>query len=83
MLRDEIAGGAQAISVQHTAGITTVAEEQGGGAIPWLHQDGVILIESLQILGDRVLLVEALRHQHRHGMWQAHARGHEKLQHIV
>ena len=70
ILGDGIAGRAQTISIEHTTGITAIAEEQGGRAIPWLHQDRVVLIESLQILRDRVLVVEALWHHHSHGMRQ-------------
>ena len=70
VLGDGIAGRTQTISIEHTTGIAAIAEEQGGRTIPWLHQDRVILIESLQILRDRVLVVEALRHHHSHGMRQ-------------
>ena len=70
VLGDGVAGRTQTISIEHTTGITAIAEEQGGRTIPWLHQDRVVLIESLQILRDRVLVVEALWHHHSHGMRQ-------------
>ena len=70
VLGDGIACRAQTVSIEHTTGIAAIAEEQGGRTIPWLHQDRVILIESLQILRDRVLVVEALRHHHSHGVRQ-------------
>ena len=70
VLGDGIAGRTQTISIEHTTGITAIAEEQGGRTIPWLHQDRMILIESLQILRDRVLVVEALRHHDSHGVRQ-------------
>ena len=70
VLGDGIACRAQTVSIEHTTGITAIAEEQGGRAIPWLHQDRVILIKSLQILRDRVLVVEALWHHHSHGVRQ-------------
>ena len=70
VLGDGIACRAQTVSIEHTTGIAAIAEEQGGRAIPWLHQDRVILIESLQILRDRVLVVEALWHHHSHGVRQ-------------
>ena len=70
VLGDGIACRAQTISIEHTTGIAAIAEEQGGRTIPWLHQDRVILIESLQILRDRVLVVEALRYHHSHSVRQ-------------
>ena len=70
VLGDGIACRAQTVSIEHTTGIAAIAEEQGGRTIPWLHQDRVILIESLQILRDRVLVVEALRHHDSHGVRQ-------------
>ena len=70
VLGDGVAGRTQTISIEHTTGIAAIAEEQGGRTIPWFHQDRVILIESLQILRDRVLVVEALRHHDSHGVRQ-------------
>ena len=70
VLGDGVACRTQTISIEHTTGITAIAEEQGGRTIPWLHQDRVILIESLQILRDRILVVEALWHHHSHGVRQ-------------
>ena len=70
VLGDGIACRAQTVSIEHTTGIAAIAEEQGGRTIPWLHQDRVILIESLQILRDRVLVVEALWHHDSHGVRQ-------------
>ena len=70
VLGDGIAGRTQTVSIEHTTGIAAIAEEQGGRTIPWLHQDRVILIECLQILRDRVLVVEALWHHHSHGVRQ-------------
>ena len=70
VLGDGVACRTQTVSIEHTTSIAAIAEEQGGRTIPWLHQDRVILIECLQILRDRVLVVEALWHHHSHGMRQ-------------
>ena len=70
ILGDGIACWAQTVSIEHTTGVAAIAEEQGSRTIPWFHQDRVILIESLQILRDRVLVVEALWHHHCHGVRQ-------------
>ena len=69
-LGDGVAAGTQTISVQHAASKASVAEEQGSGTIPRLHQDGVILVESLQVFADGVLVVETLRHKNRHCLRQ-------------
>ena len=83
VLGDGVAGRTQTISIEHTTGIAAIAEEQGGRAIPWLHQDRVILIESLQILRDWVLVVEALRHHDSHGVRQRQTAHHEELEYII
>ena len=69
--RYQVTGRAQAVAVEHASGIASVTEEQGGRAVPRFHQDGVVLIESLQVFADRVLVVEGFRHQHGHGVGQA------------
>ena len=78
-----IACRAQTVTVEQTAGEASVAEEQGGGTVPRLHQDRVILVEGLQVFGYGVLVIEALWHHHRHGVWQRQAAHHEKLEHVV
>ena len=47
---DGIATGSQAVSVEHTTSVATIAKEQGSRTVPRLHQDRVILVEGLQIL---------------------------------
>ena len=83
VLGDEISSRTQAVSVEHTARITSVREEQRRRAVPWLHEDTVILVKCLQLTRDWVLVVIALGHQHRERMRQAHAAHHEELQNIV
>ena len=83
ILGDGVACRAQTVSIEHTTSIAAITEEQGGRTIPWFHQDRVILIESLQILRDRVLVVEALRHHHSHGVRQRQTAHHEELEDIV
>ena len=80
---DIIAGRTQAVAVEHASSVAPVAEEQGGRPVPRFHQDGVVLIESLQVFADGVLVVEGLRHQHGHGVGQAQAGHDEKLQYVV
>ena len=80
---DGVTGWPQSVPVKQTACITAVGEHQGGRAVPRLHQDGVIFIESLEVFADRVLVVERLRNEDAHGLRKAHAAHHEKLERIV
>ena len=82
-LGDGVSGRAQAVAVKHTTGITAVGEQQGCRAVPRLHEDGVILVESLDVLGDGVLVVEALGHHYAEGLRQRHAVHDEELEHVV
>ena len=82
-LSDEVAGGAQAVAVEHAAGIASVAEEQGGRAVPRFHKDRMVFVESFEVFANRIFIVKALRHEHRHGVGQAQPRHHEKLQGVV
>ena len=43
----QVTGGAQSVAVQHTAGITSVTEEQRRRTVPRLHQNGVVFVECL------------------------------------
>ena len=83
VFRDQVACRAQAVAIEHSSGIPSVAEKQGGRAVPRFHQDGMIFVERFQVFRYRVLFVETFRDQHRHGMWQAHAGRHEEFQHVV
>ena len=65
-----ITAWAQTISVEHTASIATIAEQQCSRTVPRLHQDRVILVECLQILADRILVVKALWYQNGHRLRQ-------------
>ena len=80
---DGIATGAQAVSVEHTTCVATITEQQGSRTVPRLHQDRVILVEGLQVFADGVLVVEALRHQNCHRLWQGESAHHQELEHVV
>ena len=78
-----VPSGTQAVAVQDAAGVTAVAEQQGGGAVPGLHKDGMIFIERAQVLGDGVGFVETFRHQHGYGLRQAESALGKEFQHVV
>ena len=83
VIGDEIACGSQSVAVEHTAGEASVGEEEGRRSVPRLHQDGVIFVERLELLADRVLVVEGFGHKHCHGVGQAQSGHDEKFQHVV
>src|SRR5574344_225278 len=70
ILGDGVTSRAQTVTVQHTTGIAAVTEEQSGRTVPRLHQDRVVFIESLQVFGDGVLVIETLRNHDTHGVRQ-------------
>ena len=78
-----VAAWAQTVSVEHSAGIASVAEEQRRRSVPWLHEYAVVLVECFQVVAYRVLVVEALWHEYRHGLWQAQSAHHQELEQVV
>ena len=83
VLGNQVAGRTQSVTVEHTAGIPSVTEQQGCRPIPWFHQNGVVLIKGFQVFTDRILVVEGFRYQHGHGMWQAQTGHYKKFQYII
>ena len=83
LLRNRIARRTQTITIQHTTSETPIRKHQRSRPVPRLHQDRIILIESLQVFTDRILVVKRLRHQDSHSLRQAHAAHHQKLKDII
>ena len=65
-----VARRTQTVTVEHTSGVAAVAEQQCGRTVPRFHKYRMILVESPQILGNRVLVVETLGHHYGHGVGQ-------------
>ena len=82
-LGDGIAPGTQSVAILNAAGVAAVAEQKRGRPVPGLHQDGVILVESAQVLRDGVRSVEALRHQHGNGLREAESAHGQEFQDVV
>ena len=83
IVSDEITCRAESVTVEHTSGIASVAEQQRRRAVPRLHKYRMILVERLQPRRNRVAVVERLRHEHCQSVRQAHPCHHEILEHIV
>ena len=82
-LSDGIACWPQSVTVEHTSGKSAVAEEQSRRTVPRFHQYRMIFVECLQVVADRVLVVERLWYQYCHSMRKTQTRHYEKLQYVV
>ena len=80
---DDIARGAQAVAVQGGADLAAVGEGDGGGAVPRLHQRGMIFVESLALGIHALVAGPGFRDQHHHRMGQRIAAGDQQFQRIV
>ena len=70
VVRDGVARRTQSVSVEHTPDEPPIREKKCRRSVPRLHKDGMVFVERLEVLTDWVLVVEALRHENRHGMWE-------------
>ncbi len=57
---NSIASRAKTVPVLNTPGETTVAEQYSGGAVPWFHKDGVVLVECPEVFRYGIGPVETL-----------------------
>ena len=78
-----VARRAQTVAVEHTACVPAVREHKRCRSVPWFHQDGVILVESLEVFRYRILVVERFGHKDSHGLRQTHAAHYKELEHVV
>ncbi len=63
---DGISCRAQAVTVEHTSCIASVAEQQSCRSVPWFHQNRVVFIEGFQIFRYRVAVIPRFRNEHTH-----------------
>lgn len=78
-----VAGGAQAVAVQHGARVDAVGEDDGGRAVPRLHQGGMVFKEAAHVRPQMVVDAPGLRHEHEHGVAQVAPGGGEQFHHVV
>ena len=67
---DVVAGGAKTIAVERRADAHAVGEGHAGGAVPRLHQAGVVLVERLLLVAHRLVIRPGLRDHHHHRVRQ-------------
>ena len=83
VVRDIIAGGPQAVAVQHRADLVAVGKYDGGRPVPGLHHGGVILIEIPHLPGQGCVACPGLRYGGHDGQRQVHPAHLQKFQSIV
>ena len=83
VLGDEIARRAQAVAVQGGADLPSVGEGHGGGAVPRLHQTGVIFVEGAALRIHQRIAGPGFRDQHHRRVRERIAALHEKFECVV
>jgi hypothetical protein len=80
---DEPARGAQAVAVERSADLAPIREHDRGGAIPRLHQRGVVFVERLALVIHQRIAGPGLRDQHHGGMRERVAALHQEFECVV
>ena len=80
---DAVARGAQAVAIEDGADLPAVGERDRRGAVPGLHQAGVILVERAQVRVHRLVIGPRLRDHHHHRVRERAAGEHEQLERVV
>lgn len=80
---DEIAGRTQTVTVKRRADLLAIGKGNGGWAIPWLHQGGMILVERLAFRRHQLVAGPGLRDEHHHGMGKRVSAAHEEFERVV
>ncbi len=80
---DHVARGAQAVAVERGADLPPVGEGHGGGAVPGLHQRGVVLVEGAALVVHEGVVGPGLGDHQHHRVGQRVAAEVEQLQRVV
>ena len=83
VLRERPAGGTETVAVEGRAEAGAVREGDGGGAVPRLHQRGVVLVERADVVPHVVLCAPGLRDEHHHRVGRVAPGGDQQLEHVV
>ena len=73
----------KAITVQQTAGVTSIGKYDARRAIPGLHMHGVVLIKRLEVRVDTLDVLPCRRNQHAKGPRQLHPARGQQFKHII
>ena len=80
---DEIARRAQAVAVERGADLAAVGEGDRGGAVPRLHQRGVIFVERAALFIHQRIAGPGFRNHHHDGVRQRVAALHQEFERVV
>ena len=80
---DPVPGRPQAVAVQYCAHHGPVGEDDGGRAIPWLHQARVVAVEGLEVGIHRLVVFPRLGDHHQHRFLERVAPHDQELQALV
>ena len=80
---DEIARRTQAVAVERGADLLAVGEGDGGGAVPRLHQRGVVFVESAALLVHERIARPGFRNHHHHRVRERIAALHQEFERVV
>ncbi len=78
-----VTGGTQAVAVERSAEGSAVGVCDGGRAVPWLHQHGLVLVVGAAARRQVVVVVPRLGEQHGNRARHVAAVHHQELQHVV
>ena len=82
-LGDEIARRPQAVAVERGADLAAVGEGDRGGAVPRLHQRGVVFVEGAALLIHQRIAGPRFRNHHHHRVRQRVAALHQEFERVV
>ena len=77
------AGGTEAVAVERRAEADAVREGDGGGAVPRLHQRGVVFVEPAHVVAHVVFRAPGLRDEHHHRMRRGASGRDQQFEHVV
>ena len=83
VLGDDVAEGPQPVPVEGGAHAVAVAGRDQGGAVPRLHEAGVIGVEGLLLVRHGVVVFPRLGNHHHQRVRQRPAGGHQQFQRVV
>jgi len=71
------------VAVERRADLAAVSEGDGGRAVPWLHERGMIFVEGLALGRHQRVARPGFRDQHHHRVRQRIAPGNQQLQRVI
>ena len=80
---DDVTRGPQAVAIERGADLPPVGEGDGGGAVPWLHQRGVIFVKRATLLVHERVARPCLGDHHHHRVGERIAAHGEKFERVI